>query len=138
MREKITAWVARDEDESLNLFLEEPSYDGTYWTDEINFCGFPLNEKNLFPSVKWEDEKATEVELYIDDKASNGDLTVWVARDEDDYIFLHASKPIKSIEYGCFAEHNCNLVVGINKELFPFVKWEDKEPTEVEITIRKK
>lgn len=65
-------------------------------------------------------------------------ITAWLARDKGDSLFLYiGEKPIKqqfmwnqlSIEgkesYPCSAHFE-----------FPKVKWEDKEPTKVEVTIK--
>lgn len=70
MEEKITAWIARDENMSLFLFLVKPEKYNIYkcW-DCKNEEGLYSNNKelnkNLFPEVKWEDKKPTEVELTI-------------------------------------------------------------------------
>ena len=66
MEEKITAWLARDENlHRLGLFFDKPPVKGE--------CTWLLNGSkrwipfyyNLFPQVKWEDEEPTEVELTI-------------------------------------------------------------------------
>ena len=74
-------------------------------------------------------------------------ITAWLARDENDnlYSFLY-KKPIK-FEYrdleGCWDYEDEGLSIGghrtifmLDKRLFPQVKWEDKEPTKVELTIK--
>ena len=61
----IQAWVARDMDNTLWLYLNEPHKVLTQWT-----CISPspppylLNNSN-YPNVKWEDEEPTEVEITI-------------------------------------------------------------------------
>ena len=70
MEEKITAWIARDENIGLFLFLKKPKKYNIYkcWDCE-NEEGLCSNNKelnnNLFPEVKWEDDEPTEVELTI-------------------------------------------------------------------------
>lgn len=79
MEEKITAWIARDENGSLYSFLyEKPikicdteiSSNG-YWDykDEGLSIGGPrtifILDKKSFQQVKWEDDEATKVELTI-------------------------------------------------------------------------
>lgn len=64
MEEKITAWVARDEDGGLYIYTLEPNKeeDLDFWT------GFGDNlviDRHFFPQVKWEDEEPTKVELTI-------------------------------------------------------------------------
>ena len=52
----------------------------------------------------------------------------WIARDSDDELYAHISKPNKnSFSYGKL-DHSCYL----NKDLFKFVTWEDEEATEIE------
>lgn len=58
----------------------------------------------------------------------------WVARDKSGLLIIGTQKPIKENKLGMwvgFAEH-----MGINPQLFPQVKWKDKEPTEVELIIK--
>ena len=58
----------------------------------------------------------------------------WVARDEDKGLWFFDIKPNKEYEYKrWFVE--CECCVKLDYELFPQVKWEDEEPTEVEMTI---
>lgn len=60
-------------------------------------------------------------------------ITAWVARDESGLLVIGTQKPIKD-KFGVwlgFAEH-----MEISQQMFPQVKWEDKEPTEVELTIK--
>lgn len=68
MEEKITAWIARDENMDLYIFFERPNKRFECW-DLENVEGMwgtnkELN-KDLFPQVKWEDEEPTKVELTI-------------------------------------------------------------------------
>lgn len=58
----------------------------------------------------------------------------WVARDKSGLLIIGTQKPIKEDKFGMwvgFAEY-----MKINPQLFPQVKWKDKEPTEVELTIK--
>lgn len=64
----IQGWMARDENERLCLYLNEPkreSYDFSprgYWTDRTNqYLDFP---PNLFPDLAWSDEPQ-ECEIII-------------------------------------------------------------------------
>ena len=70
MEEKITAWVARDEDNSIHMFNDKPAKSVFMWVPCV--FGFhvahdyKLKLKSLlFPQVKWEDEDPTKVELTI-------------------------------------------------------------------------
>lgn len=58
----------------------------------------------------------------------------WAARDRSGILVVGTQKPVKDDTFGVwlgFAEH-----MEINPQSFPQVKWEDSEPTEVELTIK--
>ena len=62
-------------------------------------------------------------------------LKAWVARDENGMLFLYLAPPRK---YQSKWRPNIRAdYLGINRELFPEVKWEDEEPTEISITIKR-
>lgn len=65
-------------------------------------------------------------------------ITAWIARDEDGglYCFYHG-KPIK-VDGGDWELPTKNYwdYVSLDKNLFPQIKWEDEEPTKVELTIK--
>ena len=66
MEEKITAWIARDENPyRLGLFFGNPPVKGeaTWLLNGSNRWMSFYN--NLFPQVKWEDVELTKVELII-------------------------------------------------------------------------
>lgn len=59
---------------------------------------------------------------------------MWIARDKDGRLFLFLeNKPEKS---GDIWTNWCIAICEIDKELFPEVKWEDDEPTEVVLTLK--
>lgn len=56
-------WIARDKDNSLWLFEEEPYKSDYVWISSLGIgAQFRINEK-LFPAVKWEDEEPKELIL---------------------------------------------------------------------------
>lgn len=62
---------------------------------------------------------------------------MWIARNSDNSLCLfYGSKPQKSI----YSWNGVIEFIELDSSLFPEVKWEDKEPTEVdvEITITKR
>ena len=67
MEEKITAWVARDEDTSLYIYIGECPYKTDCDWDVIYRDGDYIQElnSNLYPQVKWEDKEPTKVEVTI-------------------------------------------------------------------------
>lgn len=58
----------------------------------------------------------------------------WVARDENGMLYLYLTKPI-NFEGRWIPTSNRFTVM--NEELFPEVKWDDEEPTEVTITVKR-
>lgn len=60
----------------------------------------------------------------------------WLARDADDRLFLYETDPYKSSRREKWyedTEYKAPRLLDSN--LFPEVKWEDKKPTKVELTI---
>lgn len=62
-------------------------------------------------------------------------ITAWLARDYDCYLGLYTSKPIKN-EWGWQIDSPDADFMILRNTLFPQVKWEDEEPTKVELTIK--
>lgn len=54
-------------------------------------------------------------------------VTMYIARDKDGLLHLFEEKPIKTI-YGWYSP---TLVTTLPSYIFPEVKWEDEEPTEL-------
>ena len=69
MEEKITAWVARDKNETVCIFLNKPEKGQSSWYSRPNGEFATINEfygdLYSFPKVQWEDEEPTKVELTI-------------------------------------------------------------------------
>ena len=61
------------------------------------------------------------------------EIQAWAARDEDGKLFLYLRKP-KQIKGVWLAPGG---YIKLDNELFPEIKWSDKEPTKVKITIEK-
>lgn len=69
----ITAFAARNEDGTLNLFMgvipyKRNIYGNGYWTvpdNEIEYCYIKKIQNDKLPQIKWEDKEPTEVELTI-------------------------------------------------------------------------
>ena len=58
----------------------------------------------------------------------------FITRDSDDKLFLYQKPPIKTEKEWKLAS-NLDIVFTIDEDLFPEVKWEDEEPTEINIEI---
>ncbi len=71
-----------------------------------------------------------------------GGIIMWAVRDKIGSLYLFDTKPYKDLELGIwtcdenvYEEWFASL---IDSEELPEVKWEDEEPTEVELTIKHK
>lgn len=64
--------------------------------------------------------------------------STWVARDLDGTLAFFETKPIKSDSiWVCSDSTNVTSLLGEEFLFkFPNIKWEDKEPTKVELTIK--
>ena len=66
MKEKITAWLARDINGDLNAYTDELyKGNGTQYLEMFNEGRYFALQRYAFPQVKWEDKEATKVELTI-------------------------------------------------------------------------
>ena len=63
------------------------------------------------------------------------EIEAWLARDKSGSLHLFVTKPKKyfRIWMGRIGTSNSSL----DKELFPYVRWSDDEPTKVKIIIEK-
>lgn len=59
---------------------------------------------------------------------------MWLAKDEDGDLYIYKEKPHKR-KYSWYCEDQDYFPI---EDTFPEVKWEDEEPTEVELIIKKK
>ena len=66
----------------------------------------------------------------------------WLGRDKSGYLRLWRTKPYKEVnfDYGASWGLPCEMGawIRLDKNLFPNVKWEDEEPTEVVIKVKMK
>ena len=78
-------------------------------------------------------EAMDEAIRCLKESLSNETIKAWVARDKGNVIYLYLSEP-----YKCLPDWDSDDIwLRLNEDSFPSVKWEDEEPTEVEITIKK-
>lgn len=65
-------------------------------------------------------------------------IQAWIARDESGLLCCFDKKPTKlESEWMCLSSMDYHILERcITNTNFPNIKWEDKEPTEVEITIK--
>lgn len=68
-------------------------------------------------------------------KENERKIKAWFARDKDGYLWAYSKKPYKLNDEWCVTRGEVHI---IRHYKFPQVKWTDKEPTEVEITIKVK
>ena len=60
----LEAWVARDDNGDLYLYLAKPRKSQWTWMPNIRAEFIELSRES-FPEVKWEDEEPTEVSITI-------------------------------------------------------------------------
>ena len=60
----LKAWVARDKNGMLYLYLAKPRKNQSKWLPNIR-CDYIEISRESFPEVKWEDEEPTEVSITI-------------------------------------------------------------------------
>lgn len=60
-------------------------------------------------------------------------MKLYVGRDEQNTLYLYTTKPTKSLAFWCT---NSTDILKLDSNLLPEVKWEDEEPTEVELVIK--
>ena len=65
----LKAWVARDKNGMLYMYLAKPRKNQSKWLPNIR-PDYIKMDSNLFPKVKWEDEEPTEIELSIRNEKS--------------------------------------------------------------------
>lgn len=63
---EIQAWVARDNDGMLYLYLREPQKVAGQWTAPDLHLGYIKLGDTTFPEVQWSDEEPTIVKITID------------------------------------------------------------------------
>jgi hypothetical protein len=63
-------------------------------------------------------------------------ITAWVARDITDDLLLSVSGFRRDGYHNHKLWMSYTTPIRLNKNLFPQVKWEDNEPTKVELTIK--
>lgn len=64
-------------------------------------------------------------------------MKTYIARDNSGQLCMYfGAKPFKG--FGCWYAESMEGLVYLNSDLFPEVKWENEEPTEVEVTIKLK
>lgn len=59
-------------------------------------------------------------------------ITAWIARDKEGELYLYQFEPNKADDFWT----GFGFTMPFDRHLFPQVKWEDKEPTKVELTIK--
>lgn len=85
--------------------------------------------KWLFEEYKEPPVKLTRLEYGILDHILNNTEYSYITRERDGALFIYKDKPVKTTYYW-----NCSDVNDFKyfNDLFPFIKWEDEEPTLIE------
>ena len=69
--------------------------------------------------------------------SDDNQVTMWVGRYKNGKLFLHIRKPHKEKNMGEWNDNDYYEILELSNKLFPSVKWEDAEPTEVVLTLKK-
>lgn len=79
-------------------------------------------------------------EIKQETDAEDTVISGWVARDEDDSLtlFYGSDKPSKKDNDDYWSAVFGNTLEYLPQEMFPDIKWEDAEPTKVELIIKRK
>lgn len=79
-------------------------------------------------------------EIKQEKDAEDTVISGWVARDEDGSLtlFYGSDKPSKKDNDDYWSAVFGNTLEYLPQEMFPDIKWEDAEPTKVEIIIKRK
>ncbi len=68
-------------------------------------------------------------------------MNFYLARDRNGSLFLYKGKPKRNNSYWYIDSIDIDGTtdfINLSSNLFPDIKWEDKEPTKVELTINNK
>ena len=60
------------------------------------------------------------------------EIELWAARDKSGKLYLYRNKPIKDM----FEWYSPGFSLVLPSASFPEIKWSDKEPTKVSITVK--
>lgn len=63
---------------------------------------------------------------------------MYIARDKNGSLFIFEEKPYKSVIEWVNSNMNDCEIMEISASLFPEVKWEDEEPTEIKLVKKEK
>ena len=58
---------------------------------------------------------------------------MYIARDKNGDLYLFQTRPTKRDKRNIWLEECINTMIKLDSSLFPEVRWEDEEPTEVEL-----
>lgn len=62
---------------------------------------------------------------------------MYIARDKNGNLYVYSGKPTKNINTGCWHAAELDALMYLETYEFLNVKWEDEEPTEVELILKK-
>lgn len=112
-------------------FIKQTSVAKCNPNDEFDFkIGVELALKRLFENIFEVSKDEYVILKNIPKKWAKG----YLARDKDDYLCIFTAKPNKgdiSWANGAYA------AINVFNHLFPYVKWEDSEPTKISDLIKK-
>ena len=100
----------------------------------------PVSRKEIFNYVFGRAYALGKQEIKQEKDAEDTAISGWMARDEDGSLtlFYGSDKPSKKDNDDYWSAVFGNTLEYLPQEMFPDIKWEDAEPTKVEIIIKRK
>ena len=110
-----------------------------YTTISPQYKAFSFAFDRAYALGKQEIKQETKQETK-QEKDADTVIQGWVARDEDNTLtlFYGSNKPSKEDGDDYWSAVFGNTLEYLPQEMFPDIKWEDAEPTKVEIIIKRK
>ena len=134
-------WLARNENDWLLTFKDEPKKHEGYWNRD-NMDGKEAVESQVgefYSSVKSSDEKPVEIAVFLSQILHNNCDTkeivmtniLFYARDKDGQLYSYIQRPIKSSD-SWYSVRGCEFV---DEDFISYehIKWEDDTPTLINI-----
>jgi hypothetical protein len=93
-------------------------------------------QDSLIEQIKAAKQLKDAAEALIE-KLSKREITVWIARDKSGALYLFFAKPVKWEDSFIWLDPNNDTAnnIRLSDDIWPEVKWEDKEPLELRFPI---
>ena len=113
--------------------------------EELKECRYPYPYDTEYLTLEFDDIGVSDKVLCLgvtskinQHRTKERRLNMYVARDKDGDLYLYKKQPVKYSESWQLCSDNPHDFYKLDSSLFPEVKWEDEEPTEVELVKKGK